>query len=312
MTNQNQKLGPFDAELCMMIENVSKLPVSVFFEHSFIQLVWGVETDQPAPQRKTDIDTALINAVRGRLGDRFISSENINGLKFVFFKFDPVQYPEERRFSQTAPVMRPENRFVKKDIEIEAVYFDRKNIEKVKEFTGGGTITIPREINGIAEFVFTSPASGLFVTVREGQYIVRGKGQKITLYSKSEFENEFEQRRVFDPVDSYEQIRDRAKGLFDQKFGNNLFSRMRKLKEEYNELMDAFSEYHNFVTHDDAENQIKALHHVVDELSDLNAVAFHVATILEQDNKTLLLMALDKVKGRETDPNYKRFSTSKN
>lgn len=304
MTNQNQKLGPFDAELCMMIENVSKLPVSVLFEHSFIQLVWGVETDQPAPQRKTDIDTALINAVRGRLGDRFISSENINGLKFVFFKFDPVQYPEERRFSQTAPVMRPENRFVKKDIEIEAVYFDRKNIEKVKEFTGGGTITIPREINGIAEFVFTSPASGLFVTVREGQYIVRGKGQKITLYSKSEFENEFEQRRVFDPVDSYEQIRDRAKGLFDQKFGNDVFLRFRKLKEEYKEFIEAFNDF--CAAESDAEHE-KAIQHLVDELSDLNAVAFHLATIFGEDNKTLLLMALDKVRGRETDPDYKRF-----
>ena len=221
MTNQNQKLGPFDAELCMMIENVTKQNVSVFFEHSFIQLVWGVETDQPAPQRKKDIDTALINAVRGRLGDRFISSESINGLKFVFFKFDPVQYPDECRFSQTEPVIRPESRFIRKDIEVEAVFFDRNNVEKVKEFTGSGTITIPREINGIAEFVFTSQASGLFVTVREGQYIVRGKGKKITLYSKAEFEHEFEQRRVFDPVDSYEQIKDRAKGIFNEKFGIN-------------------------------------------------------------------------------------------
>jgi NTP pyrophosphatase (non-canonical NTP hydrolase) len=304
MTNQNQKLGPFDAELCMMIENVSKLPVSVFFEHSFIQLVWGVETDQPAPQRKTDIDTALINAVRGRLGDRFISSENINGLKFVFFKFDPVQYPEERRFSQTAPVMRPENRFIKKDIEVEAVYFDRNNIEKVKEFTGGGTITIPREINGIAEFVFTSPASGLFVTVREGQYIVRGKGQKITLYSKSEFENEFEQRRVFDPVDSYEQIRDRAKSLFDQKFGNNAYSRFQKLNEEYDELIEA---YEQLIKVGPCSEHSKEKKHVEDEMSDLNAVLFHIATIFGHDNKTLLLMALDKVKGRETDPDYKRF-----
>lgn len=305
MTNQNQKLGPFDAELCMMIENVTKQNVSVFFEHSFIQLVWGIETDQPAPQRKKDIDTALINAVRGRLGERFISSENINGLKFVFFKFDPVQYPEERRFSQTEPVIRPESRFIRKDIEVEAVYFDRKNIEKVNEFTGGGTITIPREKNGVAEFVFTSQASGLFVTVREGQYIVRGKGKKITLYSKAEFENEFEQRRVFDPVDSYEQIRDRAKGLFDQKFGNDLFSRVKKLKEEYNEFIEAFNQ---FVAADLESDNEKEIEHMIDELADLNAVTFHIATIFEHDNKSMLFMALDKVKGRETDPNYKRFN----
>ena len=305
MTNQNQKLSPFDAELCMMIENVSKQPVNVFFESTYIQLVWGVETEQPLPQRKQDIETALFNAARGRLGERFISSESINGLKFLFFRFDPVQYPDEFRFYQTEPVLIPENKFIRKEIEVCAVYFDRTTVEKVKQFTGGGTITIPREPNGIAEFVFASPASGLFVTVREGQYIVRGKGHRITILDKKEFESEFGPRVVIDNPNSYEQIRDQAKGIFNEKFGQNIYTRVKKLKEEYNEFVQAFNDFTAAELDGDNEKEIE---HMIDELADFNAVAFHIATILGNDNISLLLMALDKVKGRETDPNYKRFN----
>lgn len=45
---------------------------------------------------------------------------------------------------------------------------------------------------------------------------------------------------------------------------------------------------------------------VIDELADLNAVVFHSAAILGIPQRDLLEMAYDKVKGRQTDPNYKR------
>lgn len=45
---------------------------------------------------------------------------------------------------------------------------------------------------------------------------------------------------------------------------------------------------------------------VIDELADLNAVVFHSAVILGISQWDLLEMAYDKVKGRQTDPNYKR------
>ena len=45
---------------------------------------------------------------------------------------------------------------------------------------------------------------------------------------------------------------------------------------------------------------------VIDELADLNAVVFHSAVILGISQRNLLEMAYDKVKGRQTDPNYKR------
>lgn len=79
---------------------------------------------------------------------------------------------------------------------------------------------------------------------------------------------------------------------FNGKFGTRLSSRMRKLGEEYAELVDAV----NSGRRED----------IVDELADLNAVLFHIAGILGLTQDELLDMAVDKVKGREKDPNYKR------
>ena len=45
---------------------------------------------------------------------------------------------------------------------------------------------------------------------------------------------------------------------------------------------------------------------IIDELADLNGVIFHIAGILGLSQWELVLLAYDKVKGRQTDPNYKR------
>ncbi len=79
---------------------------------------------------------------------------------------------------------------------------------------------------------------------------------------------------------------------FNSKFGTRISSRTRKLTEEHGEFVAA-------VASGKRED-------IVDELADLNAVLFHIAGILGYTQEELLSMALDKVKGREKDPNYKR------
>lgn len=79
---------------------------------------------------------------------------------------------------------------------------------------------------------------------------------------------------------------------FNNKFDTIISRRMKKLGEEYNELVEAV----NSGSHED----------IVDELADLNAVLFHIAGIIGYSQEELLSMAFDKVKGREKDPNYKR------
>ena len=86
--------------------------------------------------------------------------------------------------------------------------------------------------------------------------------------------------------------------MFNTKFGTSVHLRLKKLREEFDELMEA------------GENDIyknkENLDDFIDELADLNAVVFHIAGILGLTQDGLLSMAADKVRGREKDPNYKR------
>lgn len=86
--------------------------------------------------------------------------------------------------------------------------------------------------------------------------------------------------------------------LFNSKFGTSVDLRMRKLEEEFNELKEA--------RESDSFKNDGNLSDFIDELSDLNAVVFHIAGILGLTQDELLSMAVDKVVGREKDPNYKR------
>lgn len=84
-----------------------------------------------------------------------------------------------------------------------------------------------------------------------------------------------------------------AKALFDKKFGISPETRFAKVQEEFNELKQAIIEGNP--------------KHIDDELSDLYATVFHYASLRGLHPSDLLSMAVDKVTGRETDPNYKRF-----
>lgn len=86
--------------------------------------------------------------------------------------------------------------------------------------------------------------------------------------------------------------------MFNAKFGTSVDRRLVKLREEYGELMEAAEK--------DIFNGKENLDDFIDELADLNAVVFHMAGILGLSQDELLAMAVDKIKGREINPNYKR------
>lgn len=87
---------------------------------------------------------------------------------------------------------------------------------------------------------------------------------------------------------------------FTSKYGNEIVSRLYKLSEECQELNDAIA---GFTMGDNGIAEVK------DEMSDVLAVITHVCEIIGTDTRQLLNDALDKAKGREIDPNYKRTHT---
>ena len=85
---------------------------------------------------------------------------------------------------------------------------------------------------------------------------------------------------------------------FSGKYGTDIFSRLKKLREEMNELTEAEIEY-QFTFSEESEEHLK------DELSDVLAVAIHAAHCLGETSETMLNRAYEKAKIRETNPEYK-------
>ncbi|MDP4201458.1 MAG: hypothetical protein Q8861_02085 [Bacteroidota bacterium] len=85
--------------------------------------------------------------------------------------------------------------------------------------------------------------------------------------------------------------------IFSNRYGTNLNSRFEKLKEESDELIEAYNDY---MLGDGT------YEHVIDELGDVKAVLTHISGILQIDQDKLLLDAIIKSEVRQHIPNFKR------
>ena len=85
---------------------------------------------------------------------------------------------------------------------------------------------------------------------------------------------------------------------FSEKYGTDIFLRLKKLREEMNELIEAQFALYLSIS-EETEEQLK------DELSDVLAVAIHAAHCLGETYETMLNRAYEKAKIRETNPEYK-------
>lgn len=94
-----------------------------------------------------------------------------------------------------------------------------------------------------------------------------------------------------------------AVALFTKEYGDNIITRYNKLKEELQELDEVFNEC--FITGIMTPDLHK---HLLDELSDVQGTFTHFASLFSLYQKQMLHNCIDKVKGRKTDPNYKRFT----
>lgn len=297
-----QVLSPFDCDMCAMIEDITKQEIEVTASDTSIRLSWAQNgsdgNDTPEAQRIE----ALKQAIRGRLGDRFIEFFYADGRQSVYMKYDPEEYPEEMRTRLVDPDATAGTRYCRTLLEVDAIQFRRDNVDDVLRFTGGGTVTTTRTPDGKAMFSFPD-GNGIFVDVPESWYIVRELNGRFTARPEKDFKREFEPKGNIAPVPIITPIPYHVQRLFSDLFGNDIESRCRKLTEEYNEFMEVVPGIYG---KNIAQCTDEQLAEIIDELADLNGVIFHIAGILGLSQWELVLLAYDKVKGRQTDPNYKR------
>lgn len=290
------KLNPFDAELLVMIGDIAKSQPEV--EENPDRYEITVDTTEI----QGNAIEALKQAVAGRLGKRLLVTHTLDAAVVFNVEYDPTEYPEQIRTRLVEPDATAGTRYCRTLLEVDAIQVRRDNLDDLLRFTGGGTMTIPRTPNGRAVYSFPD-GNGIFIDAPETYYIVREPDGRLTTRPEKDFKREFEPKGT--PAENYMEqparpVVAQIANLFNELFGTNIASRCRKMEEEFNEYKAAVK--HALPEFDDPGR----MNAVIDELADLNAVVFHSAVILGISQRDLLEMAYDKVKGRQTDPNYKR------
>lgn len=185
------KLTPFDAETLAMIESLTgRETVTTRFDDHFTIHAFYTEHRDP------DYINAIISAVRGRMGKRFIEVQDDPDramLKFTI-AFDKQNLPDVEGFTDIVPARLESGEIYCRTVEqIRAIQVRRDNYISVAEFCGNGTIQIERHPGGKAWFTFLN--NGTYVDVPENDYIVRRKNTNaFEIWPKAKFEKEWERK----------------------------------------------------------------------------------------------------------------------
>lgn len=188
------KLTPFDGELLVMIADIMKVEPTVEESATIYKISVPIGDNTP------DTVTAMQNAVRGRLGKRLIMFEDVDNCKrySVAYVDDAESMADKIRTEYDAPDATAGTRYCRTLKEVDAIQVDRDNLEALKRFTGGGTMTIPRTPGAIAKYSFPSE-NGVMIDAPETYYIVREPDGRLTTRPEREFNREFEPKGVSVP-----------------------------------------------------------------------------------------------------------------
>lgn len=184
-----KQITPFDYEALVMLESLTgREVVPTELEDNFTFHAFYTKHNNP------DYINAIINAIRGRFGERCIEvndDPDNETLKFTIAYAD-VELPKLFGDLQTGI---PHTGFGKVYChqleEIHAVQVTRFNVDQLQIFVGGGQMAIERKPGGKATFSFLN--NGIIVDVPEYSYIVkRENASHFEIWPAERFKKEWE------------------------------------------------------------------------------------------------------------------------
>ena len=185
-----EKLTPFDAELCVMVESLTGKPCEAKNggEHYFI------EVDYSEHKGDEEYKNAVINAIEGRLGARMISIDDKPERKMLFVKvkFSDSELPRLLKYPQSEPHPFEGNPYCRRVAIIRALEVNRNNFKQLCNFVGGGEMEIERRPDGKATFHFI--AGGVWAHAPEGSFIVHVQGEQFQIIDRKTFYENYELR----------------------------------------------------------------------------------------------------------------------
>lgn len=173
MSAINDRLTPFDAELCVMVESLTQKPCKPFSASSDCYAIVVNYSARPEP----DFIAALLAAIEGRAGERFQSVEDFPDDKQfeVRIRYSgeklPFCYGDET--SKGEPDLSVADTYCRGEEVLKAVQVRRTDLERLQKFVGGGELRIPRYPDSKATFHFLN--GSVFLDVQEYDFICAGK-----------------------------------------------------------------------------------------------------------------------------------------
>lgn len=281
------RLTPFDDELCVMVRSLTGIDAKVTEHKGFYAIVVNM------PNKSESEKKAIDDAVNGRIGLR-LTYANYNNFADGVVEYGVMYYseyeklPSEYRGDMHEPgYMDVGKKYCRKLKEVFAVQIMRGNAADVVEFCGGGIVETPRTPNGIVKFTFATP-NGVFLSGYETDFIITD-GNNFEIVKASDFARDYE------PKDGG------IVEMLNERFGTDIYMRCKKLDEEVNELFQVVRSSGAKVLSELAYNI-----DFIDELADVAVVLNHIAGIAGFTNAELEKIAIDKIKGREKEPDFAR------
>lgn len=186
---KESKLNPFDAELLVMIRDITKREPAVEEQNDGYEITvnnWGCSS--------REIE-AMKNAVAGRAGGR-LKDTVVTDTGIVFqMAYDPTEYPEQIRTRLVDPDATAGTRYCRTLLEVDAIQVRRDNVDDLLRFTGGGTMTTPRTPDGRAVYTFAD-GNGIFIDAPESWFIVREPNGRMIARPERDFNREFEPKGI--------------------------------------------------------------------------------------------------------------------
>lgn len=184
-----QRITPFDNEACVMLESLTEREVvATEMDGNFTIHAFYNKHNNP------DYVSAIIDAARGRFGERFIEVNDEPEREMLKFTiaYDTHQLPMLAGDLQTGNPHPDFGMIYCHQLEeIRAVQVTRRNNERLQQFVGGGQMAIERRPDGKAWFSFLN--NGTFVDVPEYSYIVkRENASHFEIWPEDKFKKEWE------------------------------------------------------------------------------------------------------------------------
>lgn len=182
------KLTPFDMELCVMVESLTGKPCKPKNggEHFYIVVDYSGIKDK-------DTINAIMDAVAGRVGDRLIKINDYPESDHftVLINFSKTHYPGliylDRNIEENPAIG---DVFCRQLDEIRAIQVTRQNAGRLLAFVGNGELECPKD--GPVTYHFRNTALSVYAHAPENSYIAYIGPGHFQVWAKDLFESKFE------------------------------------------------------------------------------------------------------------------------